>query len=878
MKSLALTLAFLLLSGLTAAAEPEATVTVDWASPIGCVNRAIFSTQGFMQIYSSENPMVLDTFLLLNPDGTHTRLETYIHQMEPQNDNADPNIFNRDAFHPQNMIRFIPDRDPFEKFLDFTGMERLSLLCYMADWLKSDDPDNPIRNINEWAEFAAAVVETYNGRGENLSPRLKYVEIWNEPNMKQFYSGTRDSYFELFNRTADRIHRDYPGVMVGGPALTHAPDCDPEGWMEDFLKVCGSRADYISYHHYGPQGEPVSVLTDDIRRWSARFRAIPGKEQGKVMLTELDAWFQGWPKIQHILERQFRFLDISDLIGAIHHFCCLAYNESGNYTFGIVDKRGGVIEGVFWPYWLFRNYSGAQSYAVRQGPRQADLDMAASWLERDGQGMGSVILHNRSDRPLKARILLYFSPADRDRVLALDRVAQEFKGVMSVKRITAGAKQEFLFLDLAPGEAAALTLHEDGRRFFAFRDLNNQEHAWTDLESARRDIRHGESCEITARVLNTTFAPLSGAIMLEGLPDGCEAVLSEGSTAISNLPFGSEHRCRFRVTVKKVIPEGAISPYAVVRSGKGDNTPVDNTPHSIPCSIDVENPIRAHVLPRPVYGVPSETNQITVQVKNTTGAPLSGRFECILPEGFKPVNPAPDFDLKPGEERRYEFLFYIPPDAAAGPRQGKVTLHFLESTHTLPVDMQVEEKTSRGTAVPLDLSAHFNLDVMAWNRNRRDFDSGHMGMFVYPADYTPSGRKVNIRGIPYIFPPLEDGMKNAVLPQGQKLTAPLGKYGAASFIGYAHDGTHHGTWILHYADGSSEKAESFIPEWCSEHPPSVRTAMNAPWRYVEGGIAPPSCQLWEWRIPVNPSKDLVALELPVIEKHGYLVSITLLPE
>ncbi len=259
---------------------PRVTVTFDWTNSVGIFNRPIFSALGFMQVYVEPDPMAMETFELLNPTETHTRLEIYIHKMEPENDNDDPSLMNWERFYPQKTIRFIEDRSKFDLVVDELGMERLGLLCYMVPWLDSGDPKDPIRDKDEWAEFAAAVTESYNGAGDSFRPNnLRYLEIWNEPNMEMFYTGTMESYFELFERTADRIHRDYPGVMVGGPALTHAYHCAPEEWMKAFMERCAVKADYISYHHYGPQGEPVSVITDTssdgwgVRRFRARNKA-----------------------------------------------------------------------------------------------------------------------------------------------------------------------------------------------------------------------------------------------------------------------------------------------------------------------------------------------------------------------------------------------------------------------------------------------------------------------------------------------------------------------------------------------------------------------------------------------------------------------------
>src|SRR5690606_10374631 len=124
---------FLLLLHTAASAQPaqhELRVTVDWTKATGKVNRPLFSLQGFMQIYAQPNPMVMETFTLLNPKGTQTRLETWIHQMEPANDNDDPETFAWERLNRDEMIRFIDDLGAFQETLDRLGMEPLALLCY----------------------------------------------------------------------------------------------------------------------------------------------------------------------------------------------------------------------------------------------------------------------------------------------------------------------------------------------------------------------------------------------------------------------------------------------------------------------------------------------------------------------------------------------------------------------------------------------------------------------------------------------------------------------------------------------------------------------------------------------------------------------------
>lgn len=871
-------LIYFMTSGTIVLSQPgETNVFIDWNRTDGQINRAIFSTQGFMQVYVCENPLVMDTFKLINPKDTHTRLETYIHQMEPQNDDNDPNHFNWDGFHPKKMIRFIDDADAFHKTLAELGMEPLSLLCYLAPWLRSENPDYPIKNIEEWAEFAAAVVHSYNGYGDDYHPNLRYVEIWNEPNMEQFYSGNMESYWELFKKTAQRIHKDYPGVMVGGPALTHAWHCQPDEWMEEFLKTCGSSADFISYHHYGPQGESVDVLTNDIRKWVTKFRAIPGKEQGKVMITEIDSWFSGWPKAQFILERQFRFLDISELILGIHHFCCLAYNESGNYTFGIVNTQGGVLEGVFRPYWLFRNLIGNRAYYMKEGADIGNLDLIASHASENNSWLGSAVFHNKKNAPMKINAFLHFPPSHKDRVLTFNKLTEHFYGVEKVLPVPAYEDHLELNLNLSPGEGLALNLQESGKRFFAFRDLNNQETPWLQVTPSVSRLFFGDSCNLDVRILNTNLTPVSGEIEIRGIPKDWKLVTNPETNRINSLGFGKEHTCQFTITATTIVPEGKVSPFAIIKGGSFPEDDIDKMPHSIPSTIRVNNPIKTQVLPLPVFAERGKTNQVTLQILNRIDKPIEGTFEFFAAEGCKAQNPPQKFSLAPKERGRFQFPFTIDPSAKLGRFKGTIKLDYLGSIHADEFTVEIVEGTPEQNAIPLDLGSRINFDAVAFFENRLDYDRSEMGQFVYPGDFTPSDQTVSIRGIPYKFASLNNGVKNVILPQGQVLEVPEGNYKGASFIGFGHDGKHPGDWIFHYADNTTQKVSSEIPEWCTPAPKGFQVALTAPYRYIEGGPAPPPCELFSWTLKPDPAKTLKGIELPSM-KNAYIFAITLIKD
>lgn len=585
--------------------KTPAIVTVDWTNTTGRVNRAIFSLEGLPKVYqvAKDSPTLMPSFLLLNPRETMTRMETWVHLMEPENDNDDPDVYNWDRLHPEDMVRFIEDREAYESTLDRLGTERMSLLCYNVDWNRSKDEKDPVADKYEWAEFAAAVVTDYNGTDRSVTPRLRYVEIWNEPNMPMFYGGTRESYFELFNITANRLHREHPEVMVGGPALTPAYWAEPEEWYSDFIKTCGDQADYVIHHIYHGGDRTPEDLANELIDKTDQFRALPGKGDGKIAITETDAWYSGWPKVQYMLGRHFRFLDIQDRILSIHHFTALGYNEQGNHIFGVMDNTGAPLFATYWSYWLFRNVIGEQTYLTIRGDGEHELDAVATRHCNDaGQTLQSFVIHNPTGRSITADVRLNFEAQDADRVLTVDRVTESFQGVDRALLVPAGESYQSVEIALGAGEAAAVHLREVGTRHFDFSDLNNQEQPFMMLTCDKPEIGLGDTLTLTARILNTTAEPANGIIAIKGLSDDWHVEVAEGSTTVDSLGFGASQQVVFKVKVDSEPAyesritytessemqhmDYAFSPYIVLGSDRAPgDAKLDDVAHSLPTAV-----------------------------------------------------------------------------------------------------------------------------------------------------------------------------------------------------------------------------------------------------------------------------------------------------
>lgn len=73
-------------------------------------------------------------------------------------------------------------------------------------------------------------------------------EVWNEPNLEVFWTGTRDDYWRLYATAAEAVKRVDDRLLVGGPASAAA------GWIEPFVAEVSRRGlplDFLSTHTYG---------------------------------------------------------------------------------------------------------------------------------------------------------------------------------------------------------------------------------------------------------------------------------------------------------------------------------------------------------------------------------------------------------------------------------------------------------------------------------------------------------------------------------------------------------------------------------------------------------------------------------------------------
>ena len=154
----------------------------------------------------------------------------------------------------QSIYSFFNIDTVYDALLGF-GVSPLVELSFMPKALASQDRTvfsyagnvSPPKDVGAWVELVKRLawhwVERY-GRDALLSWP---VEVWNEPNMKSFWTGDQKDYFEFYDATARAVKEVCPALRVGGPVSAKTE------WIEeflDFVEANDTPCDFVSTHYY----------------------------------------------------------------------------------------------------------------------------------------------------------------------------------------------------------------------------------------------------------------------------------------------------------------------------------------------------------------------------------------------------------------------------------------------------------------------------------------------------------------------------------------------------------------------------------------------------------------------------------------------------
>jgi hypothetical protein len=166
--------------------------------------------------------------------------------------------------------------------------------------------------------------------------------------------------------------------------------------------------------------------------------------------------------------------------------------------------------------------------------------------------------------------------------------------------------------------------------------------------------------------------------------------------------------------------------------------------------------------------------------------------------------------------------------------------------------------------VLLDLEPLFNWDSISFANNLQD-GAFNVWRNSFPAEELPaSGSLIHVAGVPFRFPPKEDGRLNNIRCSGERLDVPPGRYDWI-YVLAASERRAEDTVFLHFTTGAIEMEWLRVSDvWpCSPvrfgEVEAFRTRNTHYPRHVQPRV---EASMWMQRIPVSRQEPLAWLRLP----------------
>jgi xylan 1,4-beta-xylosidase len=155
----------------------------------------------------------------------------------------------------------------------------------------------PPRDYDKWESLIRNLVLHFTQRYGADEVKTWYFEVWNEPNLNGFWSGSQDEYFKLYRYSVQAIKSVNKEFRVGGPATAGA------AWVPEMIEFCSTNKlplDFISTHSYGVQegyldenGNRGTIL--DNNEWSVSGDVINSRKQiASSSMPSLELHYTEW--------------------------------------------------------------------------------------------------------------------------------------------------------------------------------------------------------------------------------------------------------------------------------------------------------------------------------------------------------------------------------------------------------------------------------------------------------------------------------------------------------------------------------------------------------------------------------------------------------
>lgn len=301
------------------------------------------------------------------------------------------------------MLRSTADIDAFVDALNERNIEPFLICCYSPIIFQppaGNYTSCPV-NLQGWRLLCQQYAEHFAASGR----RVGYYELWNEPDLDVFWTGTADAFFEVYRHGALGIRAGDPFAQLGGPALSLNIE-----WATQFLQFVKAHSlplDFLSFHMFGNRQDHF------LQEYRTLLQSDPYFTNTRLVLSEyhpFSAQTHGSDFCAGGLVEQPGFAPIA--LSALRKFLdCLdlvmvnwaQFNDPE--VFGPTADRCGVVDvdgkckAAYYAFWLYAQMPEAR-FSL-----DGETDSVEGFASCDEHRV-SLLLWNRSQTPQK--ILLHW--------------------------------------------------------------------------------------------------------------------------------------------------------------------------------------------------------------------------------------------------------------------------------------------------------------------------------------------------------------------------------------------------------------------------------------------------------------------------------------
>jgi hypothetical protein len=144
------------------------------------------------------------------------------------------------------------------------GLNVLAILAYTPAWASASnsDPSTHDNDIPIAGKYEAFVTLAVN----HFKDRVTYFELWNEPDLTQFFEGTPQQFVDLILKPgADAVHGACPTCKVVSPGLAALASVPYDTWLDTILSQAQDKIDIVNGHIYAGfvEDDPTVGTTSD---------------------------------------------------------------------------------------------------------------------------------------------------------------------------------------------------------------------------------------------------------------------------------------------------------------------------------------------------------------------------------------------------------------------------------------------------------------------------------------------------------------------------------------------------------------------------------------------------------------------------------------